>query len=158
MPLSCYKVLYLTAILYVIFLGMAVMGLRDWQESWLSEQIPVERVVAIGAESPGKTTLTRKLAQYSRTEWVPENGSEHWERKVAGLTMDDPLPAWTPDEFVQIACEQQSREDALATVAHRVLICDTNAFAPEPGSSVIKSAGIPRSMRSVQVTRLTFTW
>ena len=129
MPLYCYKTLYLTAILYIIFLGMAVMGLRKWQESWLSEQVPVKRVVVIGAESTGKTTLARYLAQHFQTEWVPEYGREHWERKVAGLTMDDPLPAWTPDEFVQIACEQQSREDALARMANRVLICDTNAFA-----------------------------
>lgn len=89
----------------------------------------VRRVVLVGAESTGKTTLAQRLARHFHTEWVPEYGREHWERKVAGLTMDDPLPAWTPEEFVHIAREQQAREDALAGIANRVLLCDTNAFA-----------------------------
>jgi nicotinamide riboside kinase len=36
---------------------------------------------------------------------------------------------WTSDEFRHIAAEQQRREDELARVANRVLLCDTNAFA-----------------------------
>lgn len=89
----------------------------------------VKRVVLIGAESTGKTTLAQMLAERFRTTWVPEYGREHWERKVAGLTMTDPLPGWTDDEFVQIATTQQARENALARIANKVLICDTNAFA-----------------------------
>lgn len=87
------------------------------------------RVVLIGAESTGKTTLAQQLAEQFQTQWVPEYGREHWEQKVYGLTMDDPLPGWTDDEFVHIAAEQQTRENRLARIANRVLICDTNAFA-----------------------------
>ncbi|WP_435018608.1 AAA family ATPase [Tundrisphaera sp. TA3] len=100
----------------------------DWLEPCVRAYF-VRRVVLVGAESTGKTTLAQLLARHFDTAWVPEYGREHWERKVAGLTMDDPPPAWTPDEFVHIAREQQAREDALAGVANRVLICDTNAFA-----------------------------
>jgi NadR type nicotinamide-nucleotide adenylyltransferase len=89
----------------------------------------VRRVVVIGAESTGKTTLARLLAERFQTCWVPEYGREHWERKVAGLTMSDPLPSWSPEEFIHIATEQQSRENKLARSANRVLFCDTNAFA-----------------------------
>lgn len=89
----------------------------------------VKRVVLIGAESTGKTTLAQMLAERFRTAWVPEYGREHWERKVAGLTMTDPLPGWTDDEFVHIATTQQARENAAAREANKVLICDTNAFA-----------------------------
>jgi HTH-type transcriptional regulator, transcriptional repressor of NAD biosynthesis genes len=89
----------------------------------------VRRVVLIGAESTGKTTLAQFLARHFHTAWVAEYGREHWEQKVAGLTMDNRLPAWTPEEFVHIAREQQSREDTLAGIANRVLFCDTNAFA-----------------------------
>jgi NadR type nicotinamide-nucleotide adenylyltransferase len=87
------------------------------------------RVVLIGAESTGKTTLAQQLAERFNTIWVPEYGREHWEKKVAGLVMSDPLPSWSHDEFVQIAAEQQARENLLARQANRVLICDTNAFA-----------------------------
>ncbi|QDU87798.1 Trifunctional NAD biosynthesis/regulator protein NadR [Pirellulimonas nuda] len=89
----------------------------------------VLRVVLIGAESTGKTTLAQQLAERFGTTWVPEYGREHWEKKVAGLSMSDPLPSWSQEEFVHIAAEQQAREDRLAREANRVLFCDTNAFA-----------------------------
>jgi NadR type nicotinamide-nucleotide adenylyltransferase len=89
----------------------------------------VRRVVLIGAESTGKTTLAQLLAKRFNTTWVPEYGREHWEKKVQGLKMTDPLPCWSHEEFVHIAAEQQARENLLARTANRVLICDTNAFA-----------------------------
>ncbi len=89
----------------------------------------VRRVVLIGAESTGKTTLARLLAERFRTSWVPEYGREYWERKVAGLSKESPLPGFTDEEFVTIAAEQQRRENAAARNANKVLICDTNAFA-----------------------------
>lgn len=89
----------------------------------------VRRVVLIGAESTGKTTLARILAERYGTEWVPEYGREYWERRVAGLALDAPLPPWSSDEFRAIAAEQQRREDEAARSANRVLLCDTNAFA-----------------------------
>jgi HTH-type transcriptional repressor of NAD biosynthesis genes len=89
----------------------------------------VKRVVIVGAESTGKTTLAKKLAQHFQTNFVAEYGREQWERKVAGLTMNDPLPAWRDEEFLEIATEQQRRENEAAQTANKVLICDTNAFA-----------------------------
>jgi HTH-type transcriptional regulator, transcriptional repressor of NAD biosynthesis genes len=89
----------------------------------------VRRVVLIGAESTGKTTLTLALAAHYGAPAVLEYGREHWERKVAGLTMDAPLPSWSSEEFVHIAQEQQRREELAARRADRVLFCDTNAFA-----------------------------
>jgi NadR type nicotinamide-nucleotide adenylyltransferase len=89
----------------------------------------VRRVVLIGAESTGKTTLAAELATHYRTPWVAEYGREYWEKKVAGLDMNGPLPGWKDEEFVHIAGEQQRRENAAARTANKVLICDTNAFA-----------------------------
>lgn len=89
----------------------------------------VRRVVLVGAESTGKTTLARLLAERYGTEWVPEYGREYWERRVAGLPPDGALPPWSSAEFRHIAAEQQRREDAAARRAGRVLLCDTNAFA-----------------------------
>jgi NadR type nicotinamide-nucleotide adenylyltransferase len=89
----------------------------------------VRRVVLIGAESTGKTTLAAMLAERFQTVWVPEYGREYWEQKVAGLDVTGPLPPWTSEEFIHIASEQQRREDEMSRVANKVLIGDTNAFA-----------------------------
>lgn len=88
----------------------------------------VPRVVLIGAESTGKTTLTQALAAHFGTSYVLEYGREHWEQKLAGHTLELP-PGWTRDEFVHIAAEQARREDVAARTADPVLFCDTNAFA-----------------------------
>jgi HTH-type transcriptional repressor of NAD biosynthesis genes len=89
----------------------------------------VRRVVLIGAESTGKTTMARALAEAYGTAWVPEYGREYWEEKVKGLSMEGPLPGWEEEEFVVIAREQQRREGLAARGANKVLFCDTNAFA-----------------------------
>jgi len=87
------------------------------------------RVVLIGAESVGKTTLCEQLAAHYATVWVAEYGREHWEKKIAAMDAPGEIPAWTDDEFIHIAEVQQSRENEAAAHANRVLICDTNAFA-----------------------------
>ncbi len=88
----------------------------------------VRRVVLIGAESTGKTTLAAQLATSLSTDWVPEYGREYWERRMAGKNWEEAEP-WKTEEFVHIAEEQQRRENAAAREANGVLICDTNAFA-----------------------------
>jgi NadR type nicotinamide-nucleotide adenylyltransferase len=89
----------------------------------------VPRIVLVGAESTGKTTLAQQLADHYQTVWVPEYGREHWEAKVSRLTTSDASPSWSSDEFVHIAQEQQRREDLAARECNRIVVCDTNAFA-----------------------------
>ena len=84
----------------------------------------VPRIVVVGAESSGTTTMARALAAHFQTVWVPEYGREYCERNWSGLDY-----AWRSEEFETIAREQQKREDAAAREANRVLICDTNAWA-----------------------------
>ncbi len=83
----------------------------------------VARVVLVGAESTGKTTLARQLAAHYQTAWVQEYGRPYWE----GLLGSSATAYGTPD-FVHIAETQQLMEDMLARHANRVLICDTDAF------------------------------
>lgn len=83
------------------------------------------RVVLIGAESTGKTTLAGDLAAALDTVWVPEYGREYWEGKAA---RGEPN-TWRTEEFAEIAREQCRREDAAARRCNRVLVCDTDAFA-----------------------------
>ena len=84
----------------------------------------VPRVVVVGAESSGTTTLARALAAHFQTAWVEEYGREYCEKYWSGLDY-----VWHTEEFAHIAGEQQKRENEAAQNANRILICDTNAWA-----------------------------
>jgi NadR type nicotinamide-nucleotide adenylyltransferase len=79
--------------------------------------------VIIGSESSGTTTLARALAVHYRTAWVPEFGRTYTEGRQHSRQ------PWRSEEFTFIAIEQARMEDALASIANRVLICDTDPFA-----------------------------
>jgi len=82
-------------------------------------------VVRAGAESTGKTTLARSLAERYGTVWNPEFGHVYsWFRERPA----DEWDSWTTGEFVEIAQTQNWYEDFMATQASRVLFCDTNAW------------------------------
>lgn len=78
----------------------------------------VDKVVLLGAESTGKSTLARTLAQRFSTTWVHEWGREHYEAKGGVLALED---------YVHIAHEHRRHEDEAARQANRYLFCDTNA-------------------------------
>ncbi len=83
-----------------------------------------KRIVVLGAESTGTTTLAQTLAKHCKTTWVAEYGREYsFEKQTRGEI------EWTTEEFLKIAIEQTRRENLAAREAHRSLICDTNAFA-----------------------------
>lgn len=88
--------------------------------AWLSPVVWadfVPRVVLLGGESSGKTTLAQALAQALHTNWVPEYGRELWDRQAGHLIEADML---------RIAEEQTQREDRAARLARTHLICDTS--------------------------------
>ncbi|MFD9978674.1 AAA family ATPase [Streptomyces sp. NPDC059017] len=100
------------------------------------------RVVVLGAESTGTTTLAEALAAHyrarggvwSRTAAVPEYGREFSERKLAALRAERPGATWSDvrfegDDFPLIARRQTELENAAARIGSPVLICDTDAFA-----------------------------
>jgi NadR type nicotinamide-nucleotide adenylyltransferase len=83
------------------------------------------RVVVLGAESTGSTTLAEALAHACRTRWVPEYGRELSLTRVGG--MDAP---WRSDEFDLIVDRQIALEDAaLRRVPVPLLVCDTDVLA-----------------------------
>ncbi len=82
------------------------------------------RVVIVGAESTGTTTLAMDLAAALHTNWVAEYGREYGAAKTARGEH-----SWHSDEFLAIAREQTRRENLAARDANRILVCDTNAFA-----------------------------
>jgi NadR type nicotinamide-nucleotide adenylyltransferase len=85
----------------------------------------VKRVVLLGAESTGKTTLARGLADHYGTTWNPELGHAYsWFRPEDATDWS----SWRTEEFVEIAALQNWYEDFLAQFADRVLFCDTDAW------------------------------
>jgi HTH-type transcriptional repressor of NAD biosynthesis genes len=74
------------------------------------------RVAVLGAESTGKTTLARHLAQHFKTGWVPEFARTYLEARGGVCTLED-MPV--------IARGQAAMEDRLARDANRLLFCDT---------------------------------
>ncbi len=105
------------------------------------------RVVVLGAESSGTTTLATALAGHYRrrggvwlrTACVDEYGREFTVTKLANARATAsnhgrPLPGvddlvWTADDFDEIGPEQTRREDAAAATGSPLLVCDTDAFA-----------------------------
>jgi len=75
------------------------------------------RVLILGGESSGKSTLARALAEHCDTAFVAEYGRELYEARAGALGYQD---------LLLIGREQVRREDAAAELANRFLFCDTS--------------------------------
>lgn len=100
---------------------------RDPMKNW--EALPdcvrpffARRVVLIGSECTGKTTLAGALAAHYQTVWVPEFGRQYVAAKSAPVAFGD---------VEQIARGQMQSEDAIARQANRVLIQDTDLISTD---------------------------
>lgn len=100
------------------------------------------RVVALGAESTGTTTIARALAAryrerggvWAATRCVEEYGRTFSEEKLRAAQAEDPAATWADvrfdtEEFPLIAKRQNALEAAAAREGGPVLFCDTDAFA-----------------------------
>jgi nicotinamide riboside kinase len=151
-PLYLVKGLPLTGVLYCVFVLMCGKGWRDWSNSHAAakgrrrshavtgELRPlqsgrqhrrdaaggheVKRVLLLGAESTGKTTLAHALADHYDTVWNPELGHMYTWFREEGPGWD----TWRPGEFTLIAKLQDWYEQFLAGYANGVLFCDTSPW------------------------------
>jgi HTH-type transcriptional repressor of NAD biosynthesis genes len=105
------------------------------------------RVVVLGAESTGTTTIAELLAAHyrqrggawARTACVPEAGRGYtvtkWQRaRAAAVAAGQPEPpldelVWTQADFDAVAAEQTRGEEAAAMAGSPLVVCDTDAFA-----------------------------
>jgi NadR type nicotinamide-nucleotide adenylyltransferase len=105
------------------------------------------RVIVVGAESTGTTTVSLRLAEHyrarggswRRTAWVGEYGREYTDLKWAaekqaaerdGRTAPElDAMVWDQGDFDRVATEQTAAEQRAARTGSPVLICDTDAFA-----------------------------
>ncbi|MDZ4329836.1 MAG: DUF4301 family protein, partial [Flavobacterium sp.] len=89
------------------------------------------KIALFGPESTGKTTLAKQLAEYYKTEWVPEYAREYlqekWDVNQQICDIDDMLP---------IAFGQTKLENESALIANNYLFCDTNLLVTKVFSEV----------------------
>ncbi|WP_397364433.1 AAA family ATPase [Olleya sp. R77988] len=79
------------------------------------------KVVLFGPESTGKTTLSKQLARYYNSVWVPEYAREYLQNK-----WNDHRKTCEPQDLLPIAKGQMRLENELAKKTDSVLICDTD--------------------------------
>jgi HTH-type transcriptional regulator, transcriptional repressor of NAD biosynthesis genes len=117
---------------------------RDLVARW-SELAPAVRgglalrVVLVGAESTGKTTLAEAMCErlrlrrgaWEHVTWVSEAGRDVTLEKLARLGPGAEMESlvWETPDFEEIALEQNRREEEAARRGGPVLLCDTDAFA-----------------------------
>ncbi len=103
---------------------------QDMLKSWnyLSDETKAGlalRIVIVGAESTGTTTLSRDLAEALNVPWVPEVG-RYYTESILTTNYE-----WFDDDFYRIGRLQQAYENEMAARSNGVLVCDTNAVATE---------------------------
>ena len=76
-----------------------------------------KRILILGPESTGKSTLAEMLAQHYAEPWVPE---------VARAYLEGLNRPYTYEDLLLIGKRQLSLEDELAATAKHFLFCDTD--------------------------------
>jgi NadR type nicotinamide-nucleotide adenylyltransferase len=89
----------------------------------------MKKVVVIGPESTGKSTLCAQLATHYKTVWCPEYAREYLE--VHGKT-------YSYDDLLEIAKGQLTLEDEiLPKAANELLFIDTNMYVMQVWSEYV---------------------
>lgn len=91
------------------------------EEKYKQQPANCVKVVLFGPESTGKTTLSRQLARYYNSVWVPEYAREYLQNK-----WNDERRTCEPQDLLPIAEGQMKLENELAQKTDSVLICDTD--------------------------------
>jgi NadR type nicotinamide-nucleotide adenylyltransferase len=79
----------------------------------------MKKVVVIGPESTGKSTLSEKLATHFKTVWTPEYARGY---------IDQLSRPYEQHDLLEIAAGQLALERQLAAKANNILICDTDLY------------------------------
>lgn len=86
----------------------------------LIRQFYTIRIVFVGAESTGKTTLSSKLANELNLSWIPEYGREYCEN------FDILTKVWHKEDF-EIIYNKQNEMENKAAQNNKIIICDTDS-------------------------------
>lgn len=97
-------------------------------------QAKVAKIVFMGAESTGKSTIARALAEKYRTAYVAEYGREYFLKN--GCKME-------PHDFVIVARQHRENEDNAMAGCDRFMFVDTNALTTKYFSQHYNNCCLP---------------
>lgn len=88
----------------------------------------MKKIVIIGPESTGKTTLSTHLAEHYKTSWCPEFAREYLKEKKGTYTFED---------LLNIAIGQLELEDTLLQSAKNFYFIDTDMYVMKVWCEVV---------------------
>jgi NadR type nicotinamide-nucleotide adenylyltransferase len=110
--------------------------------------LPLTKIVVIGPESTGKSSLCEALARHYRTDWVPEYAREY-------LTLHG--PDYTPEDLPVIARGQLALEDRYiqTTIAagRELLFIDTDMYVMKVWSEFVFDRCDPWILQQIALRR-----
>ena len=121
---------------------------RGWMDPIVYRSL-IQKVVFVGTESAGKSTLARAMAEELDTLWVHEYGRELWEaQNLTGSFAD----------LLKIAENHYRREQAAALHAREFLFCDTNPWTTLQWSLMYNNTADARLYEMVERTKDEYIW
>jgi NadR type nicotinamide-nucleotide adenylyltransferase len=109
----------------------------------------IERVVFVGTESTGKTTLAKLLGDLCGTTWVHEYGRELWEAQDLKGSLTDHL---------KMAERQERRVENAAAHADSYVFADTNAWTTLQWCLRTHGTADPRLHALAEANLDKYTW
>jgi NadR type nicotinamide-nucleotide adenylyltransferase len=97
----------------------------------------IKKIVAIGPESTGKSTLCKQLAEHFHTIWCPEYAREYLQQNGVKYSYDDLLKITQGQLAIEDYCmeklqaashEVQAQNSQLAARGSQLLLLDTNMY------------------------------
>lgn len=121
---------------------------RGWVDPIVYRSL-IQKVVFVGTESAGKSTLAKAMAEELDTQWVHEYGRELWEAQGLQGTFRD---------LLKIAETQYKREQAAALHSKEYLFCDTNAWTTLQWSLMYNNTADARLYELVDKIKDEYLW
>lgn len=112
---------------------------RHWD--WLPKVVRpyyVKKVLLIGSESTGKSTLTINLANRFNTNYIDEAGRDISERSGTDLLM-------LPEDFTEILLQHKLNEIKAIAQSNKVLFVDTDALVTQFYMNFLEDPGIGKN-------------
>lgn len=121
---------------------------RGWLDPVVYRSL-IQKVVFVGTESAGKSTLARTMAEELDTLWVHEYGRELWEAQNLTGSFHD---LW------KIGQNHYRREEAAMLHSREFLFCDTNPWTTLQWSLMYNGTADARLIDLVERTKNEYIW